>query len=219
VITEHHIKTNRTARLYTLGSFEGEAKHLWIVTHGYMNLAKDFIKLFEPIADSNTVIVAPEGLSRFYTKGFAGVVGASWMTREDRTNEIYDYVEYLDRVAEGIIERLEVAPKRITAFGFSQGCPTITRWAALGTIKPDEVVLWAGDTPTDLDFHAYAEKMKDKPTWFAIANHDELIAKNVYDLSIKLIKDKALQTKEFYFEGGHTIPADALKQFNTLLQG
>ncbi len=211
--TEHHIKTNRTARLYTLGSFEGKGKHLWIAAHGYASNAKQFIESFAPIVDEKTLIVAPEGLSRFYTKGFAGNVGASWMTKEDRLNEIYDYVEYLDRVVEGIIERMEAPPRRITAFGFSQGCPTIARWTALGSIQPDEVVMWCGDTPTDLDFDAYAEKMKKKTTWFSIASNDDLITKDVNDLSIKLLDDKSLQTQIFRFEGGHAIPADAISSF------
>ncbi|MBS1904555.1 MAG: phospholipase [Bacteroidetes bacterium] len=214
---EHHIKSVRTARLYTLGSFEGKGKHLWIATHGYASLARDFITCFEPIVDDRTLVVAPEGLSRFYTKGFAGGVGASWMTKEDREFEIYDYVEYLDRIAEGIIERMEAPPARITAFGFSQGCPTITRWTALGSVQPDEVVLWCGDTPTDLDFEGYTEKMKDRTTYLAIGSSDEVIAKPVNDLSIKLIADKGLATTRFDFEGGHAIPSAALVAFKAQL--
>lgn len=216
---EHHIKTNRTARLYTLGSFEGKGKHLWIVAHGYSTLAKDFIELFSPIVDDRTIIVAPEGLSRYYTKGLAGEIGASWMTKEDREFEIYDYVEYLDRVAEGIIERLEAPPARITAFGFSQGCPTITRWTALGSVKPDEVVLWCGDTPTDLDFDAYSEKMESKTTWFGIGANDSIISKEIYNRSIALLKDRGLRTQEFRFDGGHAIPSEHLKTFKESLIG
>ncbi|HYM20204.1 MAG TPA: phospholipase [Candidatus Kapabacteria bacterium] len=209
---EHHIKTPRTARMYTLGTFDGKGKHLWIVAHGYRHLAKDFINFFQPIADEKTIVVAPEGLSRFYLNGFAGPVGATWMTREDRVNEIYDYVEYLDNVTECMIERLDAPPSRITALGFSQGCPTITRWAAMGSVQPDDVVLWGGDTPTDLDFAAYTERMKKKTTRFVIGKNDDVITKDVFDLSVKLIKDNGLATTETYFEGGHTIPSDVLLQ-------
>ena len=36
--------------------------------------------------------MAPEGLSRFYLEGFSGKVGATWMTREDRLNDIDNYL-------------------------------------------------------------------------------------------------------------------------------
>jgi hypothetical protein len=61
-----------------------------LVTHGYGQLAKTFIRRFEPIMDAQTLVVAPEGLSRFYWGGFDGPVVASWMTREDRLDEIAD---------------------------------------------------------------------------------------------------------------------------------
>src|SRR5258706_11376012 len=98
VINEHHIQTTRTARYYFLGSLEGEVKELWYVLHGYAQRAEDFIKNFLLVAAEGVVIIAPEALSRFYTKGFAGEVAASWMTREDRTHEIEDYVRYLDNL-------------------------------------------------------------------------------------------------------------------------
>src|SRR5690349_9508611 len=95
---EHHVTVERTARYYTLGDEANKNKELWIVLHGYRNLARNFIEWFSPIA-ANAFIVAPEALSRFYTKGSGGpdspsTVGASWMTREDRLNEIQDHVAY-----------------------------------------------------------------------------------------------------------------------------
>jgi hypothetical protein len=42
------------------------------------------------------IIIAPEGLSRFYRKGFSGDVVASWMTKDDRLDDMEDYVRYLN---------------------------------------------------------------------------------------------------------------------------
>ena len=97
-ISEHHIETTRTARYYSLGSTEGSVKELWFVLHGYGQRAEEFIKNFLPIVHEDILIIAPEALSRFYTRGFAGDVGASWMTREDRMHEIGDHIRYLDNL-------------------------------------------------------------------------------------------------------------------------
>src|SRR4051812_21085005 len=111
--TEHHIHVRRTARYYTLGEPGNQTRDVWFVCHGYGQLAADFIKEFEIIADPTRVIVAPEGLSRHYAVNEAGFhsseskVVASWMTREDREAEIDDYVAYLDAVYAEIISRAD----------------------------------------------------------------------------------------------------------------
>ena len=102
--TAHNIETSRTARYYSLGSFEA-VNELWICLHGYAHRAELFIENFRPIATDGLFIIAPEGLSRFYTRGFCGTVGASWMTREDRENEIKDYVVYLEKLYKEVLAK------------------------------------------------------------------------------------------------------------------
>ena len=63
-----------------------------------------FIKKFEQLKRPEILFVAPEGLHRFYLKGNAGRVGSSWMTKEDRLNDIDDYNRMLDQVAKEISE-------------------------------------------------------------------------------------------------------------------
>ena len=57
-----------------------------------------FLGYCQALEDESRVLVAPEGLSRFYVNATHGLVGASWMTREDRQHEIDDYVGYLDAI-------------------------------------------------------------------------------------------------------------------------
>src|SRR5947209_13753779 len=145
---EHILTTSRTARYFTVGSLE-EAAELWIVCHGYGQLASRFLERFGPIADDQRCVVAPEGLSRFYLteNPTERRVGASWMTREDRLHEIDDYVRYLDALY------AHVAPgnARVTALGFSQGTATVCRWAAFGSARIDRLIVWGGEVPPDLD--------------------------------------------------------------------
>src|SRR5690242_4086162 len=141
-IIQHHLSTPRTARYFTLGNLQ-DAKEIWFVLHGYGYLAEDFIKNFQALSYNNTLIIAPEALSRFYLRGFGGNIGASWMTREDRLSEIDDYILYLDNLYSEIIENTSV--NKITAVGFSQGGPAVLRWLANGKSKVDNVVLWSAD--------------------------------------------------------------------------
>ncbi len=98
----HHLPVGRTARYYTLGPIGAATRQVWFACHGYGQLAERFLQRFEPLDDGAHLIVAPEGLSRFYLSDNPRErrVGATWMTREDRLNEIADYVRYLDTLCE-----------------------------------------------------------------------------------------------------------------------
>jgi hypothetical protein len=113
---EGHIRVPRTARYRILGD-PAACAELWIVLHGYQQLAERFIRRFEPLpgVGRSRAVVAPEALSRFYVDQAPGAhgpqsrVGASWMTRADREHEIDDYIEYLDRLADFVRSRPEAA--------------------------------------------------------------------------------------------------------------
>ena len=107
---ERHIRVARTARYYTLGSAGPHLREIWIVCHGIRQLARRFLPRFAELDDGTRLIVAPEGLSRSYLHGPESrpdkpiPIGATWMTREDRENEITDYVEFLDAVLDEVTE-------------------------------------------------------------------------------------------------------------------
>ena len=95
-MTEKHIIINKTARYYTLGSLNERTKQVWFVLHGHGQLAGNFIKKFEPLLSDDVFFIAPEALNHFYLKRGSMDVGATWMTKEDRLNEIKDYINYLN---------------------------------------------------------------------------------------------------------------------------
>jgi len=164
-IREVHLEVPRQARLALVGptpGSEGSLEELWIVLHGYRQLARRFLRPFRGLAGPNRLVVAPEGHSRFYLEGAPGPhrsgdpVGASWMTREDREMEIRDYVAYLDRVR----DRFAGPRTRLTVLGFSQGVHTAARWVALasgggggegaGPWTGTRLILWGAALPRDL---------------------------------------------------------------------
>ena len=106
-IKEHNIIVQKSARYFTLGYPSDKIKSIWFVLHGYGNLASEFINSFEIINDGENYIIAPEALNKFYLKGFYGKVGATWMTKENRENEINDYVNLLDSVYETKINKFD----------------------------------------------------------------------------------------------------------------
>ena len=62
---EHHIQVSRTARYFTLGTAGPDTRQLWLVCHGYRQLARRFLRGFRGLDEGSRLIVAPEGLSRF----------------------------------------------------------------------------------------------------------------------------------------------------------
>ena len=137
---ERHLRVLRTARYHVLGDV-AKARSVWIVIHGYGQLARFFLNAFEEHCDDR-LIVAPEGLSRFYTDASHQRVGATWMTREDRDHEIQDHVAYLEALCD--LVRKETGDVPLHTLGFSQGVATVVRWMMHGKTKPRNVILWGG---------------------------------------------------------------------------
>jgi predicted esterase len=209
---ERHLEVTRTARYWTLGDQARAHPEVWFVLHGYKQLARRFLRRFEPVDDGRRLIVAPEALSRFYVSpepgrhGPESVVGATWMTREDRESEIRDYVAYLDRLAGVVLHGGE----RVTVLGFSQGVATATRWVTYGAIRPARLVLWADLLPPDLDMGRAAA---------ALAGTEVLLVRGEDDRSLapRLVADEAgrlsaagIGYRTIVYPGGHDIDAGTL---------
>ncbi len=211
------IKIEKTARYFVLGTPSDKITDVWFVCHGYGQLAKYFIKWFEPILNENTLIVAPEGLSRFYWNGFSGNVVASWMTKEERNSDIDDYVHYLDKVANEV--QHELMTVNINILGFSQGASTASRWAALGKTIPTNLILWAGSFPIDIDYLENIERFNKFPLHFLIGNSDELFSEEIIRQYLVEIKQKEIQFNLSRYNGGHKVlPKPLLELQKTLFK-
>src|SRR5215212_6571645 len=181
-ITPHSLHVRRTARYYTIGPTHGFPRELWVVAHGYAQLARRFVKWFAPLDDGTRLIVAPEALSRFYLDPLAERrsqseprVGATWMTREDRHAEIADYIAYLEQLTSEIRRHLTGAGPRIVVLGFSQGTATVCRWLAASELRADQIVLWAGGIPPELDVAAWSAQLHGAALTLVAGEGDELV--------------------------------------------
>jgi predicted esterase len=183
------------------------------VLHGYGQLADYFIRKFEVLNNGKNFIVAPEGLSRFYVKGHAGRVGASWMTKEERLQEIEDYVNYLD----ALYHHLHIFNKKIIVLGFSQGAATASRWVATSKqLKNPLLVLYGSVFPPDFPFQQ--QTFKHSPL-LVYGNNDEFIHENDIRAHIDFLMENKITPKVIRYEGKHDIyPEVLLKINNTVCQ-
>lgn len=208
---EIQFKTTKTARLFVNGSIKNETKEIVIVFHGYAQLAKYFIKNFDSIRNNERAIIAPEGLSKFYWNGMNGRVVASWMTKEDRENEIEDQKNYLDQVFSLIKSHNQKA--KITVLGFSQGTATLCRWLAASEPKIDRIILWAGGIPEDVLKSNY---IKNKKMEIVIGDKDEYISSN----KIKTIENRLIENQFSFniikFPGNHSIKKEKINDLFSL---
>lgn len=215
-ITEHHLTVKRTARYFTIGDISLPANDLWIVCHGFAQLARAFIEEFRTIGRPGRLIVAPEALNRFYLNrdggraGPSAPVGATWMTREDRLTEIDDYVRYLDDLHRELIGRLG-RDVRVTALGFSQGTATVARWLTHGSAKIDRLILWAGLLPPEIDLAGPArDRLASSDLHLVHGRRDELLtAKHLQEQAARLTR-AAVHATILAFDGGHRLDRDTL---------
>ena len=211
-LKQYHIKITRTARYYTLGEVNSQTKNAWIVLHGHKQLAGEFIKIFEELAANGDYVIAPEALSRFYVKGDYGDVGATWMTKEDRENEISDYVNYLDELFnKEINSKKEKSSININAIGFSQGSATLSRWLALGKSKVDKAIFWCGSLALDVDY-SKSGSFRNTPIHLIFAKNDPYFPGDYYKSQVELLNKYGIEPQVHLFEGGHEISTKLIKE-------
>ncbi len=216
VSEELFITIPKTARYYLHGIPSSKTKEVWFVVHGYGQLAAYFIRNFEQFDPETTLVIAPEGLSRFYLEGTTpnSRIGATWMTKEDRENEIKDYVQYFDLLLADILQKVSTDVS-VNVFGFSQGCSTLCRWVAYGNVKPARMVLWAGTFPPDVDLKVFASKFQGFEVDVVYGKNDEYLSWINADEITQWMTSAGIDFRVTTFDGKHEILKDVL---NNLLE-
>lgn len=219
--SEHHLEVVRTARYWVLGGGVPDPSEVWFVLHGYKQLARRFLHRFQPLADGTRRIVAPEALSRFYAEAAPGrhgpgsVVGATWMTREDRENEIADYVRYLDLLADKMLSEVAGTP-RVVVLGFSQGVATAARWSCLGRVRPHRLVLWGDHLPPDLPMERAGERWRGVDVVMVRGERDGVFADGALaEREASMMAEAGLEARRVLYAGGHDIHQPTLQALAT----
>jgi predicted esterase len=211
----HKIKVTKTAHIYTSGETSEQTKYFWFVAHGYGQLASRIIRKFEGFDPTEHFVVAPEALNRFYWNFKMNEVGANWMTKQDRSDDIADYAQYLQTVFDSYKTQLP-ASVRIILFGFSQGCATQVRWLLsgenFGFPAFHHLILWGGILPEDIDYQPFLPYFENKKLHFVCGDADEFIDQKRLDWHLDFAKAQGLLLRYLPFVGKHEVLVDVLEK-------
>lgn len=210
---EHQFKIEKTTRYFTHGN-PNTAKNIWIVLHGYGQLPYYFIRKFESLDPEENFVVAPEGMHRFYLKGTSGRVGASWMTKEARLDDIEDNKNYLNNLATSLLQNKNFKNKIL--LGFSQGGATASRWHEYGVFNADVFVLWASVFPPDLDFDPKQSSLMNSKNYFVLGKNDQFYHGKEKEIK-EFFNSQKFNLRMIDFDGKHEIVKEPLFEILDLL--
>ena len=206
-----HIRVSRTARVVSSAPWSERAERLWIVLHGYGERAEDFLARFQPVADRETLVVAPEGLSRFYLRTRRDEVGASWMTSRDREQEIADYLAYLDQVHGAVSESAGAAFQETVVVGFSQGAATASRWVAGSrAVSADRLILWGALPAAELRTREAQERLAPCRVDWVTGSEDRFTPPGKMHEACVAMQTESCPVHLTTFSGGHEIDPETL---------
>ena len=198
----HSIQLTKTYRYFTYGNLD-TAKTIWFVLHGYGQLPEYFIRKFQHLPPEDHFIVAPEGMHRFYLNGTSGRVGASWMTKEARLQDIEDNIRFLNSLADQFSAKNAQAKKVL--LGFSQGGATAARWHELGNWQANEFILWASVFPPDLELPRDNSHFSASNNLFLVGTKDEYFSTEKTAEITKHLKNAPLNFKCYSYSGNHSV--------------
>ena len=199
----HSFKASKTYRFFCIPS-ENSSKNLLVALHGYGQLAAFFIKKFNACSNDYTIL-APEGPHRFYKNGYSGRVGASWMTKEAREDDIKDNINWL---TEWLTDHLkENTYDKIILLGFSQGGATAARWYYNNPNLFDQLILWASIFPPDIS----KPKIKlPNNNLYVVGKNDEFINDEMRLNEVKFYQNIGFDTH--VYDGNHDIDPFVIQQ-------
>jgi predicted esterase len=208
----YKIRAEKTGHYYTQGTITGSTRYVWICLHGYGQLGKYFIQKFEFLNPQEHYVVVPEGLNKFYFEGVNDRPVATWMTSEDRLDEIADYILFLESLRHKIGWDKNQNIK-IIYFGFSQGSTTLMRWLHDITPRIHYLLLWAGGLPDDLVFDHLRDYFNAIPTHFFIGDQDQYISPDGLLDKISMVEKLGLRLQLEHYTGDHRVDEIVLKKW------
>lgn len=209
--------TRRSARCAVRGPTDpAQVKALWLVLHGYGQLAAEFLGGFDAIDDGTRLLVAPEALSRFYDarstmeRHAEASVGASWMTREDRNEEIADQLHWL-QLAHDHYRALVGSAVPLTVLGFSQGTAAASRWVASGAAAPEQLICWGGSIAPELALGPDDAIGRTRCT-IVIGDRDRFVPAEKLAAEQARLHSAGFRGDFVHFEGGHRLDDTVLRR-------
>jgi predicted esterase len=198
-------------RYAVLGNLDKSTKKVLIVLHGQGHLANYFVQKFKFLKAKGITIIAPEGIHQYYLEGFAGRVGASWMTSENREVAIENYINFLNAVYNEIVSKTS-SKLKTHVLGFSQGAATVSRWVEQSSFEFEQLILWGGAIPPDLEPELIYKRLRGKQFYQIIGSDDPYITSEYFEQMKSLIKKYKLSPTFKKYTGGHDLDKTTLEE-------
>ena len=164
--------------------------------HGYReNAALHMAALESTPGTEGWLIVAVQGLHRFYTKG--GDVVASWMTSEDRDLAIADNIEYVRNAVDAVRAEFPTGETLVFA-GFSQG--TAMAFRAAAHVRSHALIVLGADVPPDV---ATRTSVPLPPVLYGRGRHDDLYTAESHERDVATLERLGVTVESITFDGGH----------------
>jgi predicted esterase len=99
------------------------------------------------------------------------------------------------------------------------------RWLVRGRrVRADEVILWAGSVPADVDLSLLANRLAGAPVIFAVGTRDELAPWAAADVEVGRFTAAGIHARLVTFDGGHrldnaTLAAIAASEVSRISRG
>lgn len=197
----------------TLNTLTQETKNVWIACHGIGFLSKFFISYFENLDPELNYVIAPQAPSKYYQTKAYKYVGASWLTKENREQEIENVLNYLDAIFQ--TEKLPEG-KNIILLGFSQGVSVVTRWLAQHKVNCDHLVIHSGSIPSEFDSTSFAY-LPNLKTSIIYGTQDEYLTKDRIYSQLQLARQIFPNVPEVIkFNGKHVVHPESIKKISEM---
>jgi len=193
----------------TLNECTPKTKNVWIVFHGIGFLSRYFLKYFDGLDPEENYLIAPQAPAKYYLNGEYKHVGASWLTKEQTSQEIENVLSYLDSLMK--VERIPNQCKLIV-FGYSQGVSIAARWVARRKIRCHHVIFYAGGLPNELTPDQFLFLKDDCPVQIILGDKDEYLTEE--RMTAEKSKIDALfqgRAKLHIYDGGHELKKEIIQ--------
>lgn len=211
-IHEHTIRLAIEAPYYALGEINAATTHLWMAFHGYGQQARHFVRRMDVVPE-NHVVLAPQGLSRFYLDKEYKHIGASWATREYISLDKLNLYSYLDAVLIHALDNQRLDRFGLNILGFSQGVSAAMRWLVARRLQPSLIILWAGSIPAELEAQHFAYLDPTCPVYYVHGTEDPIITPQMVEThSERLHTLFGKRLNIVAFEGKHEMKRETLSE-------
>ena len=209
--TEKVLNFQIEAPYYTQGEINENTKEIWIICHGYGQMARYFLRRFDVLDPETHFLIAPQGLDRFYFDNFTKL-GASWTTRELRDTHVSNQQTYLNAMYDAELSHLDLSKYTLRIMGFSQGVSVITRWAVQRQVPFDHMIMWAGGFPPNLTVDKWAFRKPGSKVTVLVGSEDPFLKKEKLEQEKEVVESVFPDYEFVMFEGGHQVLRSVLQE-------